>query len=118
MSYREPTRLEQRLTDDDRMVRLAILVFGTLAVIVLFGLARSSFDAEYCADLMFERRAVGSTSDGGSCILAFANGSVESFSPSVWARQSRNLAFGMLIALSLYAYLTRQRDDAGSTSGS
>ncbi len=112
MSNREPSRLEQRLTDDDRMVRLAILVFGALAVIVLFGLARSSYDPAFCTNLMFERRAIGSTNDGGSCILAFADGTTESFSPSVWARQSRNLAIGLFVGLGLYGFVTRSRNEA------
>lgn len=109
MSQREPTRLEQRLTDDDRMVRMAILVFGAMAVIVLLGLARPSYDPEFCADLMSERRAIGSTNDGGSCILAFEDGSTESFAPSVWARQSRNLAFTLLVGLGIYGFVTRRR---------
>lgn len=110
MSRREPSRLEQRLTDDDRTVRLAILVFGAMAVIVLFGLARTSYDPEFCADLMFERGAIGSTNDSGSCILAFADGTTESFSPSVWARHSRNLAIGLFVALGLYGFVSRPRD--------
>lgn len=111
MSQREPTRLEQRLTDDDRMVRLAILVFGALAVIVLLSIARPTFDPEYCARLMAERGSLGSTYADGSCILAFDNGTTESFAPSVWARHSRNLAIGMTLALGGYGILTRQRRD-------
>lgn len=108
MSQREPTRLEQRLTDDDRMVRIAILVFGALAVLVLLSIARPTFDPEYCARLMTERKALGSTFADGSCILAFDSGTTESFSPSVWARHSRNLAIGLTIVLGAYWFLTRQ----------
>lgn len=111
MSQREPTRLEQRLTDDDRMVRLAILVFGALAVLVLLSIARPTFDPEYCVRLMTERKAVGSTYADGSCILAFDGGTTESFAPSVWARHSRNLAIGLTLSLGLYGFLTRQRGD-------
>ncbi|WP_436792645.1 hypothetical protein [Actinospongicola halichondriae] len=95
------------------MVRIAILVFGAMAVIVLLGLARSSFDTEYCTNLMYDRSAIGSTSDGGSCVLAFENGTIESFSPSVWARQSRNLAIGLTVCLLAYGVLTRRRSDEG-----
>ncbi len=111
MGRAEPTRLEQRLTDDDRMVRIAILVFGALAVIVLLSFARPTFDTEYCTRLMGERNAIGSTYSDGSCILAFDDGSTESFSPSVWARQSRNLAIGLALCLGGYAFFTRQRAD-------
>lgn len=110
MSRREPTRLEQRLTDDDRMVRVAILVFGAMAVIVLLSIARPTFDPEYCARLMSERKALGSTYADGSCILAFTDGTTESFAPSVWARHSRNLAIGLTLALGAYGFLTRDRE--------
>lgn len=111
MGRGEPTRLEQRLTDDDRMVRIAILVFGALAVIVLLSFARPAFDPEYCARLMTERNAIGSTHADGACILAFADGTTESFAPSVWARQSRNLAIGLGLCLGGYAFVTRRRED-------
>jgi hypothetical protein len=111
VSQREPTRLEQRLTDDDRMVRIAILVFGALAVIVLLSIARPTFDPEYCTRLMLERNARGSTYADGACILAFEDGTTESFSPSVWARQSRNLAIATGLGLVVYGYVTRRDDD-------
>ena len=111
MGRPEPPRLEQRLTDDDRMVRIAILVFGVLAVIVLLSFARPTFDPEYCTRLMSERNALGSTYADGACILAFEDGSTESFAPSVWARQSRNLALGLALCLGGYAFVTRNRPD-------
>lgn len=111
MGRGEQTRLEQRLTDDDRMVRIAILVFGVLAVIVLLSFARPTFDPEYCSRLMSERNALGSTHADGSCILAFEDGTTESFSPSVWAQQSRNLALALALALGVYGFVTRRTDD-------
>ncbi len=89
------------------MVRIAILVFGALAVIVLLGLARSSYDAAYCTEAMAERGAIGSTSDAGSCLLAFADGTTESFAPSGWARHSRDLAVVIGLALGIYGVVSR-----------
>lgn len=92
------------------MVRIAILVFGALAVLVLLSIARPTFDPEYCTRLMGERNAVGSTYADGSCILAFEGETVETFAPSVWARHSRNLAIGLTLALGAYGFLTRDRE--------
>ena len=106
---RDPSRLEQRLTDDHRLVRIAVVVFGGMVAVVLFGLSAREFDDDQCARQMAERRATGTESIEGGCKLTFADGSVEVLRPAAWAGYSLAAGIAIVVLAGGYALVSRGR---------
>jgi hypothetical protein len=106
---RDPSRLEQRLTDDHRLVRIAVVVFGGMVAVVLFGLSAREFDDDQCARQMAERRATATESIEGGCKLTFADGSVEVLRPAAWAGYSLAAGIAIVVLAGGYALVSRGR---------
>ena len=107
--HRDPSRLEQRLTDEHRLVRIAVVVFGGMVAVVLFGLSAREFDDDQCARQMAERRATATESIEGGCKLTFADGSVEVLRPAAWAGYSLAAGIAIVVLTGGYALLSRRR---------
>jgi hypothetical protein len=106
---REPSRLEQRLTDEHRLVRIAVVVFCGMAAIVLLGLSAREFEDRQCAQQMLERRATAVVTVDGGCELTFADGSVEVLRPADWATWALAGAAALVVASAVYWIVSGRR---------
>ena len=106
---REPSRLEQRLTDEHRLVRIAVVVFAGMAAIVLLGLSAREFEDRQCARQMVERRATATETIDGGCRLTFADGTVEVLRPADWATWALLGATALVAAAGVFWWVTGRR---------
>lgn len=106
---RDLSRLEQRLTDEHRLVRVAVVVFSGMAAIVLLGLSAREFEDRQCARQMVERRATATETIDGGCRLTFADGSVELLRPADWAAWALAGAAVLVVGAAAYWLLTSRR---------
>ncbi len=109
MGYRSLSKLEQRFTDDDRIIRIGVITFGSMAALVLAGLGVSEFAPNQCANAMLERRATNVQTVDGSCLLTFGDGSMERFDPSPYAGFALVAAVAIVLAVLSYVALDRRR---------
>ena len=106
MPRRELSRLEQRLTDEHRLVRIAVVVFSSMAAIVLLGFSAREFEDRQCARQMIERRATATETIDGGCRLTFADGSVEVLRPADWATWALIGAAALVAAAAVYWFVS------------
>lgn len=103
---RDPSRLEQRLTDEHHLVRIAVVVFSGMVAVVLLGLSAREFEDRQCARQMVERRATATETVDGGCRLTFVDGTVEVLRPADWATWALVGAAALVAAAAVYWFVS------------